>query len=161
MRKIIGIIILTLLIASTLNSVGMNNTIKNEINLISNPESPNPPIITGPKDGKLHIKYTYEIVSEDPQCDNISYTVICSDSPSVYRTDFCCSGYILLYNHSWDDFYQTEPPYIIQAKATDCKGFESEWSYIEISIPRNKNIYDFNDFVLRLIQLFPNLEYFI
>ena len=161
MRKIIGIIILTLLIISTLNSVGMNNEINKEINLLNNPEPPTPPVITGPKEGKLHIRYTYEIVSEDPQCDNLYYTVRCSDSPGIYKSDFCCSGNVIYYNHSWDDFYQTESPYFIRAKATDCKGYESEWSNIEISIPRNKNVYDFNDVVLRLIQRFPILEFLL
>jgi hypothetical protein len=119
---------------------GIENNIYNDKSSIMDPEAPNPPIISGPRQGKLHIRYGYEITSEDPQCDNICYTVITSDLPVIYNSKLCESGYTLIYNHSWDDFYQKEPPYILNARATDCHGHQSEWSSFEISISKNKII---------------------
>ena len=162
MQKILKIIIITLLIINIIiPSISGKNKIKikNQFIIKIDPENPNPPIITGPTEGQLNKRYTYEIMSEDPQCDNICYTVICSDLPVIYHSDFCESGYTLIFNHSWDDFYQKEPPYTIRAKATDCKGHESEWSLIEISITRNINIqYQLSS---KLLSMFTNLKLLI
>lgn len=117
----------------------------------SDPEAPYPPTIIGSNEGKLHQKYTYEIKSEDPQCDNICYKIICSDVPVIYNSQYCESGEILIYNHTWDDFYQKESPYIINAKAIDCYGHESEWSSFEISISKNKII---NNPIIKILNNF-------
>ena len=142
MKKILKLLISTLLILTLIMPLysGSENKNYTKSSLINDPEAPNPPIITGPTQGKLHIKYNYEITSEDPQCDNICYRVITSDLPVIYNSKFCESGYTLTYNHSWDDFYQKEPPYIIMARATDCHGHQSEWSTFEITIPKDKII---------------------
>ena len=162
LKKIFGIFIVTLLIVTFLMPIVIGHENKNviQMSIVSiDPEAPDPPTITGPIEGKLNIRYTYEIISEDPQCDNICYTVMCSDLPLIYKSQYCESGHVLVYNHSWDDFYQMEPPYFITAKATDCQGHESEWSSIEISIPKNKII---NNLILdRLLIRFPILKFLI
>jgi len=162
MRIIIGIFVFMLLAGTFLIPIinGNDNKIMMQMRIVSiNPEAPDPPTITGPTEGKLNIRYTYEIISEDPQCDNICYTVMCSDLPLIYKSQYCESGHVLVYSHSWDDFYQMEPPYFITAKATDCKGHESEWSSIEISIPKNKIIN--NQIVEKLLIRFPILKFLL
>jgi hypothetical protein len=122
----------------------------------TDPEAPDPPTITGPTEGKLREKYRYEIITNDPQCDDLCFTIRCSDMPLIYNSDWCCSGDVFIFNHSWDDYYQKSGPFIISAKAIDCEGHESEWGTLEINIEKNKNIY--YQFIERLIARFPLLE---
>ncbi len=158
MQKMIKIFIVTMLVFTFLMPIinGNDNKINRSLSLTrTDPDAPNPPTISGPKEGKLHVKYTYEITSEDPQCDKICYTIRCSDIPAFYNSQLCESGYRLIYNHSWDDFYQTESPFSVMAKATDCHGHESEWSTFEIYI-KNKII---NKQILEIIwSKFPILK---
>ena len=136
-KKLIIIMLIVIFIIPIINGKENSDLI---IGISSDPEAPDPPTIIGPTEGKLHQKYNYEIKSEDPQCDNICYKIICSDMPVIYNSPFCESGETLFYNHSWDDYYQTESPYIVNAKAIDCHGHESEWSTFEVSISKNKII---------------------
>lgn len=160
MKKLIKILIFTLMIIVLIMPLynGSENNIYPQKSLNRyDPEAPNPPIISGPSQGKLHYRYSYEITSEDPQCDNICYTIRSSDLPVIYMSKFCESGTTIIYNHSWDDFYQKEPPYMLNAKATDCLGHESEWSTFEVSIPRNKII--INTIFEKILTIISLLKY--
>ncbi|HEC89391.1 MAG TPA: hypothetical protein ENI44_02280, partial [Thermoplasmatales archaeon] len=66
-------------------------------------EAPNPPVITGPTDGKIGEQYEYTITSVDPQGDDVYYVVIFSDMPAVWRSDFYKSGEVVPFTHSWSD----------------------------------------------------------
>jgi len=46
-------------------------------------------------------------------------------------------------------------------EAKDDNGEESGWVIFEISMPKNKVLKEYNPWILRLIQLFPSLEYLI
>ena len=141
MKKISKVIVMLLLLG-TLLAPGISGTLNilsyEKANILIDPEAPEPPTIIGPSEGELNVVYTFEIISEDPQCDNICYTVISSDMPCIYKSHFCVSGQVLTYNHSFDDYYQRAPPYYVKAKATDCKGYESDWSVLEVTIPKAK-----------------------
>lgn len=130
--------LLILLLPTISGTQNIVDVVKN--NFMVDPESPDPPMITGPSEGELNVVYTFEITTEDPQCDNICYTVMSSDMPAIYKSHFCVSGHVLIYNHSWATYYQTEPPYYIKAMATDCHGHQSEWSYFEVTVPKTKSI---------------------
>lgn len=107
MRKFIKIFIVIIILSFVIPIIdGYENRNKiNFSNIINGDEAPEPPKITGPRECKLHTLYTYEIISEDPQCDDICYIVRCSDLPLIYISKFCESGFILKYNHTWDDFF--------------------------------------------------------
>lgn len=52
-------------------------------------------------------------------------------------------------------FFQKQPPYFITAKATDCKGYQSEWSTFEISMPKNRII---NNQIIEILSKFTILK---
>lgn len=79
--------------------------------------------------------------------------------PAVYTSKFCESGNVLVYNHSWDDYYQKESPFIIRAKTIDCNGHESELGTCEVDMTKNKDLHDYDIFITRFIERFPLLHY--
>ena len=54
--------------------------------------------------------------------------------PYAGWTDYLASGTPASERHSWND----EGNFIIEAKAKDIYGFESDWGTLEIEMPRNK-----------------------
>jgi hypothetical protein len=163
-RKILGIFVMMLLIATavlpvagTMNKKVIRNDNKSILSnsiIIKDPEAPDPPTITGPTEGKLYEKYKYEITTKDPQNDNVCFTIRFSDTPVIYNSDWCESCDILIYNHTWGDYYQTSGLYFISAKAHDCKGHESDWSTLEVTMPKNKAI---NTPFLQFLENHPHL----
>jgi len=148
--KILVILVITLLIATAVLSVAGtmnkkvirndNNSILSNSIIIKDPEAPDPPTITGSTEGKLHEKYKYEITTKDPQSDNVCFTIRFSDTPAIYISGWCESCDILIYNHTCGDYYQTSGEYFISAKADDCKGYEIDWTNLEVSMPKTKAI---------------------
>jgi len=171
-KKIIGIFVMILLISTTILPVAgtMNKKVVRNDNksilsnsiIIKDPEAPDPPTITGPTEGKLYEEYKYEVTTKDPQSDNVCFTIVCSDTPTLSNSDWCESCDILIYNHTWVDYYQTSGLFFISAKAHDCKGYESDWATLEVSMPKNKSINTpFIQFLENHPYLFPLLRQLI
>ena len=59
-------------------------------------------------------------------------------------------------SHSWEE----EGTYSIQAQFIDGYGFASEWTSLEISMPKNKSLNVFDYYFYKLFQRFPFLENF-
>jgi hypothetical protein len=119
-------------------------------------QPPNAPIITGPSNGKIGNTYPYTFTSIDPDGDNISYYVRWGDGNIINWTDFQSSGSPgYTEKHKWD----TEGIYIIEAKAKDLLGSESNWSEFIVTMPRNKATY--NSFFFRFLDHFPLLQHLL
>ena len=73
---------------------------------------------------------------------------------SLQWTGFNSSGDVFTRSHIWDE----KDTYIIRAKAKDSNGAESDWTTLEISMPKNKPINPFILFLERLMERFPILE---
>jgi hypothetical protein len=102
--------------------------------------APNKPNIEGPSNGKINKLYNYEIVSYDPDGDNLSYYIEFEDSEGFW-TDYYPSG--LKINESWT--WSEKGDYLIKVKAKDIFGAESDWSTLTISMPRgifNQDIFN-------------------
>ena len=68
------------------------------------------------------------------------------------------SGEEISSSHIWN----SNGNYEIRVKAKDLEGAQSEWSDpLTISMPKTKSLYEFNQWLLRLIQRFPIPKYFI
>lgn len=96
--------------------------------------SPNPPTLDGPTNGKTGVTYPYEISTIDPNGDDIYYFVFWGDGTSTGWMGPYKSGEVLSVSHKWD----TKGTYIISAKAKDVVGYESYWTTLEITMPRNR-----------------------
>ena len=146
MRKIIKLIIL-MLVTSTLSTTALS--IK-----LTDPETPEIPIITGPTEAEFYTQYNYTITSNDPQNDDIYYKVRCSDCPSILQTEYFESGEIIPFQHCWCDYYQKCGPFTIRAKAIDEYGHESEWGSFEIQCNRQIELSPFSNWLTTLFERF-------
>lgn len=99
-------------------------------------QSPSPPAVSGMSQPKLGEEYVYDFLSEDPECDNVSYYIDWGDGTIINWTDYFPSGVPIRFIHAW-----YSPGYIVlKAKAKDIYGAESNWTSCIFNIPFFKEI---------------------
>lgn len=114
---------------------------------------PETPEINGPTKGKTGEKYTYcisPIIDPDEDCINVFWDW--GDGTNSSWLGAYPSGQEICESHSW----KTKDTYIIKAKLKDEHGAESGWGTLEVTIPRNRALY--NSIWLSLADRFPILE---
>jgi hypothetical protein len=112
-------------------------------------QPPNNPIITGPTSGKPNTEYEFTFCTTDPDGDPIRYIIDWGDNNTEW-TEYSDSGEEIILKHSWSE----KGVYIIRAKALDINGAESDWSELEITMPRDKQLA--NTFSTRFIEQFKD-----
>lgn len=112
-------------------------------------QPPTTPDIHGTTSGKAGVEYSYEVCSEDPDEDDITYTIDWDDGTVEEHQG--PSGVCLFVWHSWSE----QGEYTIRVKASDGQA-ESSWGELTVTMPRNRAIY--NTFLYRFLQHFPLLE---
>jgi len=135
-------------------NITIRETIKYLSHVSNSPETPN---ISGPSSGNVEVEYMYNANTKDFDGDNVSYLFDWGDGTNSGWIDFVSSGTSINVSHIWTK----RGDYEIKVKALDTYGRESDWATLEISMPKSKSINDFNPWVLRLIQRFPILQYFL
>ena len=110
---------------------------------------PNTPIISGTTNGKVGVEYEYTFVTTDPEGDDVLYTIDWGDGIEETIGPYE-SGEEAITSHSWS----SAATFTIGAKAEDTYGEESEWNYLEVTMPRGK--LTTNPFFMRLLERFPN-----
>jgi len=121
---------------------------------------PGIPTITGPNSGKPNTEYDFFFNATDPEGDPIMYFVDWGDNNTGW-TEYGDSGTEIMLKHTWIE----QGDYVIQAKAKDINGAESDLVTFDISIPRNRvSIFKFNLlnwFLERFLIAFPILKYIL
>jgi outer membrane protein assembly factor BamB len=112
---------------------------------------PETPTISGPTNGEIDEEYLYELTVIDQDNNPISFYIDWDDGTNSGWTFERASGEKCYYSHTWI----RKGNYTIKAKARDTLGEESDWSYLEINIPRNKQIID--NLFLRFLENHPQL----
>jgi len=98
---------------------------------------PNPPVITGPLNGKIGVWYDYNFSLSDPDGDFINFRVDWGvGGPGKLHGPFP-SGSIVPLNYSW----RKRGTYTIRAQAIDNHGAESEWGILKVTMPKNKYLH--------------------
>lgn len=122
--------------------------------IVSENKAPNiPDIPVGPTKIKPGISYTYNVVTTDPENENISYLFDWGDGTNSQWTSYEQSGKYISATHVWKKI----GTYNIKVKAKDSNGTESRWSNpLPINIPRNRAIYSF--YWLNYLERFPLLN---
>jgi rhodanese-related sulfurtransferase len=116
--------------------------------MIKNP--PNPPIIEGETEGAYDEEYEYTFNSFDPDGDDIYLYIEWGDgSIEDYIGPYQSEEEVIL-KHT----YAEEDTYIIRAKAKDTDDFESDWSTLEVIMPKNCEINS------RFLTILKSLFYF-
>ena len=119
-----------------LEDVGMNNPPEIECCTIKGNQPPNAPTIDGPTSGKPGVENTYIINTTDPDGDEVSYYIDWGDGNFSGWTRYRQSGSEFHAPYTWAE----QGTYTIGVKAKDESEAESDWTYLEISIPRNNYI---------------------
>ncbi len=98
------------------------------------PTSPDKPVITGPEEGTVEEPYEYTFISTDPQEENLYYYIEWGDGDIEEWIGPFDSGEPVLLEHVWTE----EGTFLIKAKVKDENGAESDWTTLEVTMPRNK-----------------------
>ena len=116
-----------------------------EIELEGFNEPPNKPSINGPLNGKVGVEHEFTFTATDPNLDVLEYYIKWDDGYVELWAGPYESGEEAKFSHVWEK----EGTYTIQAKVRDEYGEESDWEYLEVTMPRNKMLY--SNLFLRLI----------
>ena len=123
------------------------------------PIPPEAPIISGPKTGKAGTSYSYAFIAEDPDDDDVYYSIFWGDGTFDEWLGPINSNQPFSVDHSWSQ----SGIYEIKARVKDIHDEISEWAIFEVWMPRNKAIT--NSFIFRLYQhfmyKFPILGYLL
>jgi hypothetical protein len=114
--------------------------------------APDIPEIDGPIKGKASkYKYIdYTLYTNDPEEHDVRYYIDWGDGNYHKWYDMHESGEYAVKSHKWE----SEGNYTIRAKAKDSYGAESNWTELEVSMPKTKEL--FNPF-LRFLENHPYL----
>ena len=115
---------------------------------------PNTPSIQGPATGKINTELIYTITTTDLDDDAIYYYIDWGDeSDSRWNGPFN-SGENVTENHIWTN----QGNYEIKVKAKDINGAESDWTTLEVSMPKNKAYINtpFMQFLHNFFERYPN-----
>ena len=94
---------------------------------------PDIPVITGPINGKVWTSYNYTFIVNDPDNDNVFYSIDWGDGITSNWLGPYPSGIEVSASHNW---YKSGT-YLVKVKAKDIHNVESNWS-----VPLSVEIYD-------------------
>ena len=98
---------------------------------------------------KPNTEYDYTLNAIDPETDDVSYFVDWGDGNNSGWTTYSGSGDDVILNHLWAE----SGTYIIKAKAKDIYLAESDWTELQITVPRTRSI---NNLLQQFLWRFPN-----
>ena len=111
---------------------------------------PETPAIDGPINGAAGDEIEYMLTVVDPNKNPISFYIDWGDGIKGWQFERA-SGEECWYGHTWN----RKGIYTIKVKARDTLGEESDWAYLEVNIPRNKQSMD--NLFLRFLEKHPYL----
>jgi outer membrane protein assembly factor BamB len=111
---------------------------------------PDTPTIDGPIEGQIGVEHTYLISSVDSNKNPISFYVNWDDDTTPGWSRDYASGETARIEHTWDE----QGSYTIGVKARDTLGEESDWAYLEVTMPVNQQTED--SLFIRFLERFPN-----
>jgi len=97
------------------------------------PEKPN---INGPSSGSAETEYEYKFQASDPEGQEITICIDWGDGTGEVCLAPVQSGQEVAASHSWTE----QDTYIIKAKTRDSYGAESDWTILEVTMPKNKSL---------------------
>ena len=114
-------------------------------------EAPDTPHVEGKINGEAGVDYTYSFCTDDPDGDPIYYWIDWGDGcPAIEWLGPFPSGVCMTLSHNWTE----QGNYTISAKASDPYDAESDWGYLDISMPVN---YQSSGWFFQLLQRYPRI----
>ncbi len=118
----------------------------------SSNEPPEKPTINGQLNGKKGSEYEYKFSAIDPNGDDLYYFIYWGDINCDSWIGPFPSGEEITLNHTFID----EALYTLRVKAKDCYDFKSDWTTLEVTMPKNKQFNLNLNLLSWLIERFPN-----
>ena len=117
---------------------------------------PDAPIIEGPTQGKAGTEYIYKFTSIDPDNNPVSVYIDWGDDTTTGWTREYASGETAKIKHTFNQ----QGTFNIKAKAKDTLGEESDWGYLEVTMPVNYNLNQQSSIplFLQILQRILNIE---
>jgi hypothetical protein len=119
---------------------------------ITDNQPPDVPVVTGPSEGKPGNPYLFNMVTSDPQDQNIYYFVDWGDNTTAGWLGPYLSGTEIHVTHTW----ATEGTYTVKVKAKDIMDSESDWGTLQVVMP-TEYTFSFNAFLQHLFVVFPHV----
>jgi outer membrane protein assembly factor BamB len=119
---------------------------------IESNEPPNSPTISGTNEGNSGVGYDYWFRAYDSDNNPICFYVDWGDNSFTNWTREYASNEEVVMAHEWAQ----SGNYTIRSKVKDVLDEESDWAYLEVSMPVNQHSYSFPLFQ-RLLERFPNM----
>jgi hypothetical protein len=119
----------------TIDNLSSLSSINLVISRIPN-SPPNKPIINGSISGRSGIEYEYTFSSIDPNGDNIYYIIDWGDNSLYDMIGPYISGDMVKAKHMWGE----QGIYRIRVKAKDNFGFESDWAFLTVTMPKSYDL---------------------
>ena len=119
-------------------------------------QPPFAPTINGPTKGKIGDHFTYTVIAEDPDGNNVFYEIDWGDGSTEDWFGPYESNELVKKTHGW----QISGNFTIKARAKDTSDDIGEWGTLEVYIPRTRTVFNkpFNSLFSRFTQLFPILR---
>ena len=114
-------------------------------------DPPETPTVDGETEGQINEWYGYQISSDDPDNNPISYFADWDDGTNSGWTEDFSPGAVCSLYHRWGE----QGDFTIKIKVRDTFGLESDWAYLEVTMPVNQHSYSF-PLLQRLLERFPN-----
>ena len=118
---------------------------------ITDNQPPENPTITGPASVKPLKEYLFVINTTDPQGQDIKYDFDWGDGNGVSNQGPYKSGQEVYLKHTW----KVKGTYTIKVRALDILDMESDWTYLEVNVPRNR-VLSINTILQQILEHFPN-----
>ena len=151
----LGIYIVTLTVTDS-NNQKESDTIKVWIQE-SNGHA-NKPNITGILSGKANTRYKYTFVATDPDGNDVYYYIDWGNDQTEDWIGPYESGEEVVIKHRWSE----QGIYTVKAKSKDVFDEESDWSYLEVNMPRSKSTdILFLKFLENRAHMFPMLRHLL
>ena len=99
-------------------------------------QNPGNPSINGPQSGKAQEMTDYTFNTIDPEGHDVRYYIEWGDGINFTWIGPYESNEIVTKGHSW----ASKGNYTIRAKTRDIYGAESDWTELEVSMPKTKTI---------------------
>jgi rhodanese-related sulfurtransferase len=115
---------------------------------------PNAPVINGPTSVKAKKVINFKFYATDPNNDGVKLFIDWDDN-TTKLTEYGYSGQQVTLSHKWTKMGSC----IVKAKAIDFYGKESNWTILELTVPRTISVKILlHEFLDRLLERFPQLE---
>jgi outer membrane protein assembly factor BamB len=118
---------------------------------------PNKPVLNGPSKGKPGQYYDYTFSATDPENNNVYYYVDWGDGNEKEWFGPYSSGREEILSHCWDIM----DTFTVRVKAKDVYGNESEWSSLEVKMPKGIPFNSFWQILGKFIYRFLVLQCFL